>query len=104
MTYQVLRILIIKTCHGLAMVALPGPSNHLFVLWAAARPGLNVHSAGCGPSNVQIWRPGPAHDIDSEPPQAQAIDCAGRPHFRGPACGFEGPGHGPAHVSSRMKR
>ena len=71
----------------------PVPTHHKFNIYGSDRPD---------PPIVQVSRPGPAHDIDSEAHETQALYGPAR-HFYGAARGLDGPVHGPAHVLSNTK-
>ena len=98
----------------------PGPAHQISRGSAAARPGPSVFQrigrgpaqriasskiSRPGPSDLSrvSARPGPAHDIGGEGHETRALFRLAH-HFCGPVCGFDGPGHGPAHVLPHTKR
>ena len=86
----------------------PGPAHQFFRGWTAARPSTSQFQIFTAqPSRIhQIFkcvgpaRPGPVHDIGGEAHETRALYGLAR-HFCGPARGFDGRGHGLAHVLSR---
>ena len=101
--------------------ARPGPSNFHLMCRGPARP-INLLEDGprLGPAHrififsrpgparpikvsFMSTRPGPARDIGGEAHETRTLNGLAR-HFCGPACEFDGSGHGPAHALSRTKR
>ena len=97
----------------------PDPAHEVFIKCAAARPGASIrYRMGRGPaqpiafskldspvheiSNMSA-RPGLAYDTGGEAHETRVVYGPIR-HFRGPARGFNDPGHGQAHVLSRTTR
>ena len=56
-----------------------------------------------GPAHEIFKYAGPDHDMGGEAHETRALYGLAY-HFCGPARGFDGAGHGPAHVLSRTKR